>query len=168
MSACEGVWECLGGLWACVRECDCVGVCGHVAGCAHGHCVAACPGHTPSFVKVCGYQLRGFSSPQDLRVYMDNPSSTPASHALLSSSPPTLRAQQSLELQLLSNLTFRCPSLTQCSSASMLWPHGPLRVTSPLGSLPRPPVPLSLSGTCLAKSQPCVNLFPCLPLQLRQ
>lgn len=31
MSACEGVWECLGGLWVCVRECDCVGVCGRAA-----------------------------------------------------------------------------------------------------------------------------------------
>lgn len=100
----------LGGLWACVRACDCGGV--GAVGCARGQRVAACPSRTPSFVKDCGYQLMASLSPQDLGVYMGNPPRTPASHSLLSPSPPTLRPYRTPALRLLSDHTFRCPFLS--------------------------------------------------------
>lgn len=152
------------GVCALVRLCGCVWACG----CARGQCVAACPSPTPSFVRDCGYQLMGFLSPQDLGVYVDNPPSTPASPPLLSSSPPSLRAYQSPELQLLSE-----------SHIQMSFPIGPHLFPIHLLSFPlhpcfdltgpsllssQPFVPLFLSCTCLAKSQPCLNLFPCLSL----
>lgn len=91
VSACEGVWECLGGLWGCV--CDRVGVGGGVAG----------QRLWPQLLVL---------SPQYLGVYMDDRASTPASHPLLASSPPALRAYRSPEVGLLSTPMFRCPFLS--------------------------------------------------------
>lgn len=72
---------------------------------------------------------------------MNNPPNAPGSHFLLTSSPLTLRAYESLESHLLSNHTFRCPSLSNhillpltrsvfsyvCALAAQPAPgHGPL------------------------------------------
>lgn len=74
----------------------------------------------PSVVKDCGSWLpvlpdvlNLLSKPEGL-----HPSSTPTSHPLCPSPPPTLRASQSPESHLLSDPTFRCPFL----SDHMLFP----------------------------------------------
>lgn len=141
VSACEGVWEDLGGLWVCVCArapvrvwCDCVGVSG-----ACGPSMAPCPSTYFHLSKAMTPQFMVFLSPHHLgSFWISNPPITPPSCSLLSPTPPALRAYQSPELRLLYKLKFRCAFLSTAPShlLTCLLPHPCSELTAVLFSLP--------------------------------
>lgn len=163
VSACEGVWEGCGGVCASVTVWVCVGV---------RLCTwAVCGCMSQSYPLICQrlwLSAYGLSVSPSPGVYIDNPPSTPASPPLLSSSRPSLRAYQSPELQLLleSHIQISFPIRPHLFPIHLLsFPlHPCFDLTSPSLLSPQPIVPLFLSCACLAKSQPCLNLFLCLSL----